>query len=287
MKNTDYIEAFADYMVEEEKSDGTVSGYKLDVKDFLSFIGKDIKKLKRTDVTAYKEHLRGRKLKTLSINRKLVSVKQFIDFINDRFELGLTVRVKQEKVQKQYSLKDEDLLHEDDYEALMGAVKAAGDIRSQAVFEAMYYSGMRVSEMLQLRIDHVQSNKRIIEDIKGKGGKYRDIYVSDKLRKSLKAYLEVRQQPFSSNTKLLFVGQRGPLSRQTVHNDMKKYAGLAGIELTKAHAHNLRHLFGLRLAAKGLPIQDIAKYMGHTSIEVTKIYLEKPQSYYSGLIDQL
>ncbi|WP_429822947.1 tyrosine-type recombinase/integrase, partial [Delftia tsuruhatensis] len=94
-------------------------------------------------------------------------------------------------------------------------------------------------------------------------------------------------QPFSSNTKLLFVGQRGPISRQTVHNDMKRYAAIAGIDLTKAHAHNLRHLFGLKLAAKGLPIQDIAKYMGHTSIEVTKIYLEKPQSYYADLIDQL
>lgn len=66
---------------------------------------------------------------------------------------------------------------------------------------------------------------------------------------------------------------------------MKKYAAMAGI--SKAHAHNLRHLFGLRLAAKGVPIQDIAKYMGHTSIEVTKIYLEKPQSYYAAQIDQL
>jgi integrase/recombinase XerD len=91
-------------------------------------------------------------------------------------------------------------------------------------------------------------------------------------------------QPFSSDTKLLFVGQRGPICRQTVHNEMKKYATMANIELSKAHAHNLRHLFGLSLAAKGLPIQDIAKYMGHASIEVTKIYLEKPQSYYSGLI---
>ncbi|MGG4156891.1 tyrosine-type recombinase/integrase [Peribacillus muralis] len=287
MKNADYLEAFTDYLIEEEKSEGTVSGYKLDVKDFLSFIGKCIKDLNKTDVTAYKEHLRGRKLKTLSINRKLVSVKQFIAFLNDRFELGVSARIKQEKVQKQYSLKDEDLLTEDDFKALIGAVETSGDIRTKGIFEAMYYSGMRVSEALQLRMDHVTSGKKIIEDIKGKGGKYRDIYISDKLRNSLKAYLEVRTQPFSSNTKLLFVGQRGPISRQTVHNDMKRYAAIAGIDLTKAHAHNLRHLFGLKLAAKGLPIQDIAKYMGHTSIEVTKIYLEKPQSYYADLIDQL
>ncbi|MFJ7977951.1 tyrosine-type recombinase/integrase [Peribacillus sp. NPDC096379] len=214
-------------------------------------------------------------------------MKQFITFLNDRFELGLNVRIKQEKTQKQYSLKEDELLTESDYEALIAATVANNDIRSKAIFEAMNYSGLRVSEMLQLRMDHVTSNKKIIEDIKGKGGKYRDIYISDKLRVSLKAYLEVRIQSYSSTTKLLFVGQRGPISRQTGHNNMKKYAAVAGIELSKAHAHNLLHLFGLRLAAKGVPIQDIAKYMGHTSIELTKIYLEKPQSYFADLIDQL
>lgn len=287
MKNTDYLEAFADYLTEEEKSPGTVSGYKSDVKSFLKFISKDIKKIKRTDITEYKENLRKQGLKTLTINRKLVSVKQFFDFLNDRFELAISARVKQEKVQKQYSLKDEELLTEADYELLMTAVKTAGDIRAKAMFETMYYSGMRVSEMLQLRMDHVQSKKKIIEDIKGKGSKYRTIFISDKLMDTLNEYLDVRKQPYSSTTKALFVGERGPVTRQTAHHLIKKYAAQAGIESTKAHVHNFRHLFGLRLASKGVAIQDIAKYMGHTSIEVTKIYLERPQSYYSGLIDQL
>ena len=168
MKNKDYLESFVDYLKEEEKSNGTVEGYTLDVKDFLAFIGKDIKKVKRTEVNAYKQHLRDRKLKTQSINRKLVSVKQFFDFLNDRFEMGINAKVRQEKVQKQYSLKDDELLTEEDYEKLIAAVEEAGDIRTKALFNAMYYSGMRVSEMLQLRLEHVGRN--IVEDIKGKGG---------------------------------------------------------------------------------------------------------------------
>jgi integrase/recombinase XerD len=151
----------------------------------------------------------------------------------------------------------------------------------------MFFSGMRISEALQLRVDHVEEGKKIIEDIKGKGSKYRPIFISSKLLESLNEYLEVRKQPYASTTKALFVGERGPLTRQTAHHLMKKYAKKAGIEVSKAHVHNLRHLFGLKLADQGASIQDIAKYMGHTSIEVTKIYLEKPQSYYSGLIDQL
>jgi integrase/recombinase XerD len=287
MKNADYMEAFSDYLLEEEKAKGTAAGYKLDIKDFLNFLQKDIKKVKRTDITNYKDHLKGRKLKTQSINRKLVSVKQFIDFLNERFEVSVTVRIKQEKIQKQYSLKDEELLSQGDYERLMMFVDQAGDIRAKALFESMYHSGMRISEALQLRLDHVEQGLKVIEDIKGKGGKYRDIYIKTDLIATLKEYAQVRKQPFSSTTTLLFVGERGPLSRQTAHNLMKKYAAAAGIEPTKAHVHNLRHLFGLRLAEKGVPIQDIAKYMGHTSIEVTKIYLEKPQSYYSSTIDNL
>lgn len=286
MKNADYVESFLDYLLEEEKSVGTINGYKSDLKGFVEYVNKDITKVKRKDMDAYKTHLRKNGSKTTTINRKLVSIKQFVSFLNERFDLGITTKIKQEKIQKQYSLKDEELLTYEDYEKLMAVVEKANDLRTKAMFEAMYYSGMRVSEMLQLRVDHVKKRMSVVEDIKGKGGKYREIFLNqNKLMPSLEAYLKVRKQPFSSTTDMLFVGERGPTSRQTVHNVMKKYALLAGIEVKKAHAHNLRHLFGLRLAEKGVPIQDIAKYMGHSSIETTRIYLEKTQSHYAEQIN--
>lgn len=287
MRNADYLEAFEDYLKEEEKSPGTVNGYVGDARDFLKFYRKDIRNLKTKDISAFKDHLKKNKIKVTTINRKLVGIKQFIDFLNEYFDLGITAKVKQEKVQQQYSLKDEELLTEEDYFKLIRETEKAGDIRAKALFATLYYSGMRISEALQLRVDHVKNELKIIEDIKGKGNKYRDIYISNKLLDILKEYLTVRKQPYSSNTKALFVGERGPLTRQTAHSMMKKYAKRAGIDERKAHVHNLRHLFGLRLAEKGVPIQDIAKFMGHTSIEVTKIYLEKPQSHYASLIDQL
>lgn len=288
MKNNDYLEAFRDYLAEEEKSPATIAGYVADATHFIEHVKKkNVKDVKRTDVNTYKDYLKKKGLKIQTINRKLVSVKQFIDFLNDRFELSISARVKQEKVQKQYSLKDEELLSQDEYRLLIKATDENNDIRAKAIFESMCLSGMRVSEMLQLRTDHVEKGSRIIEDIKGKGGKYRDIYISDKLLTTLREYLKVRKQPYSSTTKALFVGERGPITRQTAHTLIKQYAKKAGIEEKKAHVHNLRHLFGLKLADSGVPIQDIAKYMGHTSIEVTKIYLEKPQSYYASLIDKL
>ncbi|WP_338782460.1 tyrosine-type recombinase/integrase [Metabacillus sp. FJAT-52054] len=288
MQNAEYLESFVDYLKEEEKSNSTIQGYAADVKHFMATLNKSITEIEKADVNAYKlELIMVKKLSLLSINRKMVSLRQFIEFLNDRFQLSLHSKIKQEKIQKQYSLNDEELLSVEDYSQLMAAVEDAGDLRTKAMFEAMYFSGMRVSEMLQLRMDHVQVSAKVINDIRGKGGKYRDIFISTRLLQSLQQYLEVRKPPYSSTTNQLFVGQRGPVTRQTVHNLMKHYAGKAGIPESKAHAHNLRHLFGLRLAAKGVPIQDIAKYMGHTSIEVTKIYTEKPRSYYAETIDQL
>lgn len=287
MKNAEYLESFQDYLMEEEKSKGTIDGYLGDAKEFLGFVMKDVEAVQKTDTTAFKEHLKERKLKVTTINRKLVGVKQFLEFLNDRFECGLNTKIRQEKVQQQYSLKDDEVLTEEDYLKLIEAVEDAGDIRAKALFSTMYYTGMRISEALQYRVDHVKNKQKVIEDIKGKGNKYRPIFISDKLIDILEEYLAVRTQPYSSTTKRLFVGERGPLTRQTAHNLMKKYAKKVGIPEQKAHVHNLRHLFGLRLAEKNVPIQDIAKFMGHTSIEVTKIYLEKPQSHYANLIDQL
>jgi integrase/recombinase XerD len=285
MKNADYLRKFEEYLTDEEKSRSTINSYVGDSKEFLKFAKKEIGAIKSADVITFKEHLRKKGLKVLSINKKLVGVKQFIDFVNDRYSLGVTARVKQEKVQKQYSLKDEELLSPEDYNRLIAAVKESGDTRAEALFETMFYTGMRVSEALQLRIDHIEQEVRIIEDIKGKGSKYRDIFICDELIPILKKYLQERQQPYSSTTKALFVGERGPITRHTAHRLIKKYAEKANVEEKKAHVHNLRHRFCLDLAEEGYQIQDIAKFAGHESIEVTKKYLEKTQSEYMQMLN--
>lgn len=285
MKNQDYIESFIDYLKEEEKSTNTISSYLSDLKQFNSFLSKSIRDVKNDDLKQYKDYLKDKKMAITTINRKLVSIKQLIEFLNERFELGVAAKVRQEKIQQQYSLNDDELLLEDDFKKLIKAVDDAGDLRAKAIFETMYYSGMRISEALQLRTDHIK--QEVLKDIRGKGGKYRDIFISDKLRKTLIKYLQVRKQPFSKRTNALFVGQRGPINRQTVHNLMKEYAEKAGIELTKAHAHNLRHLFGIRAAERGFTIDEIAKMMGHSDTNTTRIYLEKPQSHYLSKINEL
>lgn len=281
MKNNEYLTSFVDYLKEEGKSEGTIKGYESDVKMFLVFYNKELRNLKHDDINGFRDFLRvERQYKTSSINRKLIGLKQFLSFLNERFELGISTKVRQERVQKKYTLKDDELLTIKDYEKITAVVNETGDLKTKAMFEAMYDTGMRVSEMLQLRIDHVKTRKPVIEDIKGKGNKYREIYPSEELYDTLEAYLKVRKQPYSSTTKLLFVGERGPSTRHAVHAQVKKYAEKAGVDAKKAHAHNFRHLFGKELARLGFTIDEIASLMGHSSIETTRIYLMKSQSHF-------
>lgn len=283
----EYIDRFIKYLEENDKSTGTIGVYKRSANRFIRFLaGEDLKDVTTNDIKRFKLHLRQEGLGVKSINLYLVGVKQFIDFVNEYFKISVVAKITQEKVQRQYSLKDDELMMDEDFQEILGVVTSEGDIRAQAIFETMYFSGMRVSEMLQLRVDHVGLS--VIDDIKGKGGKYRDIFISKKLQRTLQRYLKERKK--NRNAKgcaQLFIGQRGPINRQTVHNLLKHYADLAGVQRSKAHAHNLRHLFGIRCAEKGLRIEEIAKFMGHTSTDITKLYLEKPQSHYVSKIDEL
>lgn len=300
MKNADYLEEYKIYLMEEEKSPATIASYTIDIQGFFDYIKKDIKKIKKTDLISYKDHLKKRiiissdgeekGLETSTINRKLVGVKQFIKFVNEKYDLSIADRVKQEKVQRQYSLKDEKVLTQSDFEKLIKVIEDAGDLRTKALFEAMALTGMRISECLKLRVGHIQGKTGVIDiKMKGKGDKERDIYINEELLHSLNEYLKVRKIPYSStkNTKELFLGERGPLTRQAAHQLMKKYAKKAGIEPTKAHVHNLRHLYGLNLAADGWTIEEIADALGHEDINTTRIYVTKPQSHIKNRINKL
>lgn len=290
-----YLESFEDFLVEAERSEGTIGIYVRDAKEFMEFVKGDLQGIDKKTLIRFKDHLKKQtvsvkangemkeKLVDLkTVNRKLASLSKFIEFLNESFDFKITAKVKREKITEAYSFNDDELLTEVDYNKLIKAVVSNNDIRTKAMFETLYHTGMRVSEMLQLELQHI--NLRTIETIKGKGSKQRIIFMREDLHVVLNEYLE--QRPKTHSTKL-FTGQRGAVNRQTVHNLLKKYAKLAGVEEKKAHAHNLRHLFCIRAAQKGFTIDEIAKLAGHEDTNTTRIYLEKPKSYYYNKINEM
>lgn len=273
-----YLNQFADYLRAAERSENTISGYLSDLKQFEAFLGKDASELVQEDINNFKDLLKEKGLKMKTINRKLVSIKQYVDFLNIEYGQSIMVRIKQEKQQRQEYL--EDMLDRNDFKKMVNAANTAKDMRAKALFYTLYYTGARVSEMLQIKITDIEQEYIWV---KGKGDKHRQLFISSKVRTAWVEYLKVRKE----NSEFLFTGQRGEISRQTVHNTIKKYAGLSGVDNDKAHAHSFRHLFCKSMIEKGMSIDTVADLAGHSDINTTRVYTRKTKPELMAAINEL
>lgn len=260
------VHIFLHYMEIKERSTNTIAAYKTDINEFMEFIENDFNSINESNYKKFKKYLIDKKLSAKTINRKFVCINNFIRFLNLETDYNIKLKFELLKVQKQNYL--DEMLSKNDFDRIVRAAKKEDDLRAIAIFYTLLMTGMRVSEMLQLKIE---DTKEEYIQIGGKGNKYRDIFIADHLHEVWNDYLKVR----IDNSEYLFTGQKGPINRTTVHSIIKKYAGKARVKLTKAHAHNFRHLFCLMAAEKGLSIDEIADLAGHSDINTTRIYTRK------------
>lgn len=273
-----YVEQFADYLRDNDKSENTISGYLSDLKQLSAFLGKDAAEITNGEVQDFKEDLKLKGMKMKTINRKLVSAKQFIDFLNTQCDKAIIVSIKQEKQQRQDYL--EDMLDKRDFEKLVNASLVNNDMRAKAIFYTLYHTGARVSEMLQIKKEDIALEYIWV---KGKGNKHRQLFISSRVRTAWIDYLKYRKD----NSTFLFTGQRGAINRQTVHNDIKKYAELAIVDKHKAHAHSFRHMFCKSMIDKGMSIDTVADLAGHSDINTTRVYTRKTKPELMAAINEL
>lgn len=255
----------------KEKAELTVFAYLTDLKQFFIFYKGGLDALTTKDVEDWKLKLLGKRLKPKTVNRKLVSLKRFIDYLNNCPEYGkkILAEIKLFKIQRQEYL--EDVLENSDLNRIIKAAEASRDVVFVGVVFGMFYTGARVSEILQLKVNDID---REYVSIRGKGGKVRDLFIPNKLRDYLAPCVAGRSSPDGGAP--LFLNKKGkPLDRQTVHSWIKKYAGMSRVKLSVAHAHSLRHLFCYDLIDNGCSLDDVANLAGHSDINTTRIYTKK------------
>lgn len=266
---------------EKDKAVNTVSAYISDLKQFFDFANKDQSELVNTDIIDFKNYLLNKKYKIKSINRKLTSIKRYVDYINSNFKEKIFVEIKLIKIQKQEYL--DEVLEKSDFERLIRFAEMKNDKRAIALFYGLYLTGARVSEILQIKVEDVKKDEITI---KGKGEKYRDLFIPDRLIKYFDEYLKVRKQ-CDSDKLFINITNVKSMDRHSVHNLIKKYAGLSKVKLKKAHAHSFRHLYCYSLIAKGLSIDTIADLAGHNDINTTKIYTKQTKNKIKAMIKDL
>ena len=144
--------------------------------------------------------------------------------------------------------------------------------RDRTMLELMYCSGLRVSELLSLKVKQINLEKQII-DVIGKGSKQRKVPVGEYALDFVKQYIEEhRIHNPGKKSNYLFLNRYGkPLSRQYFFLQIKKYAKEAGIE-EDISPHTLRHCFATHMLENGAELRALQEMLGHTNLSTTQIY---------------
>jgi integrase/recombinase XerD len=262
------LESFLDYLsIERGLAQNTIISYRYDLIKYISFLKKKrISSFAQTNkvlVKNYFVYLRGKDLEINSISRNLVAVKMLYRFL---LMEGL-IKEDSKKLPHVLSLREINLLlDEANFKGKLG-------LRDRAVLELFYATGMRVSELIYLKIDDINMENRMLKCL-GKGSKERIIPFGDKANQSLNLYLDRLRPKLVKNPdeNILFLNSRGKrLSRQGVFYLVKLYAHKAGIE-KKVTPHTLRHTLATHLIENGADLRSVQEMLGHSDISTTQIY---------------
>jgi integrase/recombinase XerD len=274
----EYIEEFINYLsVERGLAKNTLLAYRRDLNKYVSFLSKksigESYQVKRDHVTAYMYRQKEDKLSVNSISRSLAAIKMFHRFlVRERLaKEDPTTLVETPKLWKRVP----EVLSSSEIEAMLKASQGRHwqQVRDNAILEMLYASGMRVSELVDLKIENVNTDVGYIRCI-GKGRKERIIPIGRRAQTAVKKYSGmVRNKLIKSNvTSAVFVSRLGRgLSRQSIWKIIKLYARKAKIKKI-IKPHTLRHSFATHLLEHGADLRSVQEMLGHADISTTQIY---------------
>ncbi|WP_156289286.1 site-specific tyrosine recombinase XerD [Oceanobacillus salinisoli] len=263
--------------IEKGLSDNTLKSYKRDLRDYKLYIEKVAQKsswesVGRNDIIGFLYMLKDSGKSSATISRHISSIRSFHQFL-----------VREQLVQQDASLHIEtprkerklpDVLSQKEIESLLAIHENSPlAIRNKAMLELMYATGLRVSEIITLKVSDLHLTMGFVQCF-GKGSKERIVPIGDVAIKAVEDYLQqARNQLVKQNANhVLFVNQHGrPLSRQGFWKILKKIALDAGIS-KKITPHTLRHSFATHLLENGADLRIVQEMLGHEDISTTQIY---------------
>lgn len=209
--------------------------------------------------------LRGYKPKT--IKNKIVVIRSFIKFLYSKN----LIDIRPEAIEIPRTVEVEaNFLDEEEQFAL---IKSARNLRDKALIMTILSSGLRASEILNLKSDDLYRRSLIVS--RGKGGKPRVTFIDPLTEKSIREYHHKREV----DSVFVFTNSFGkPLSRQYLSRMISETALRAGIK-KRVSAHTLRHSFATNMLRKGARIEDVQPLMGHSNISTTRLYMHFTNEY--------
>lgn len=270
-------------LLERSLSDNTLKSYSADVQKLLTYFSdKNInyKEAKLQDFQSFLVFLNDLGIASTSQARIISGVKSFYSYLLSEDIIGddPTQLLEMPKLSRYLptvlSVEEIDML-----KSVIDLSKADGQ-RNKAMIEVLYSCGLRVSELIDLKLSNIYAKEGFIQ-VFGKGSKQRLVPISETALNEISMYMLDRNawdiKPGQGD--FLFLNQRGShLSRQTVFNVIKKSAADAGIKAVIS-PHTLRHSFATHLLEGGADLRVIQELLGHESILTTEIYTHIDMTY--------
>ncbi len=279
------ITDFLEYLeVERGRSERTIRNYDFYLRRFADWAKNPApSKISREMIHRYRLYLNrlaeGREeitLKKSTQNYHLIALRSFLKYLS-KYDIP-SLAPEQIELAKQ-SKRTVDFLEAGELSRIlaMPLSVSAGMIalRDQAILELLFSAGLRVSELTGLKIEQVNLQRDEFT-VRGKGDKPRLCFLSDSVKKAIRAYLEKRRD----TSAYLFVSHdrakqgrknTGPLTPRSVQRLVERYATAAGIT-KKITPHTLRHTFATDLLLSGADIRSVQSMLGHESITTTQVY---------------
>ena len=276
----DYIEHLE---VEGGRSAKTAENYRLYLERFIEFsnditvdkISSEIVRKYRLWLNRYKNH-DEEELAIITQSYHLIALRGFLTYLSKRDIPSLSPeKIELPKVNR----KQVTFLHYDEVARMLDSIPLNSEkgLRDRAIIELLFSSGLRVSELVNLNRDHINTNRREFM-VRGKGQKDRPVFISKAAAERVEDYITARLDnlpplflSYSRNNSVDTSGDYRRLSTRSIQRIINKYARLAGI--TKhVSPHTMRHSFATDLLMNGADLRSVQSMLGHSNISTTQVY---------------
>ena len=272
--NVEHLELFLDTLyLEQGVSENTLAAYRSDLEKFCQFLkDKDLLAVRSDDIEAYLAYRVDLGLKSRSTARSISALKRFYQYFVREKAIADSPMVNIAQPKAGQSLPK--TLSEAEVEALLAApdIEDAMGLRDKAMLELLYATGLRVTELVGLRMEQINLRQAVVF-VKGKGNKERLVPLGEEAMYWLEQFLKVgRSQMIKHATDFVFPSKRGiGMTRQTFWHRIKHYAILASVE-SPLSPHTLRHAFATHLLNHGADLRVVQMMLGHSDLSTTQIY---------------
>ncbi len=265
-----YLEKYKEYLiVEKGLSLNTTKAYCSDIKEYFKVVKN------YENYHEYLDYLYKENLKTSSLNRKIISLRNYFSFLHKNKYINKNPFFMVDNPKKEMRLPS--FLSENEIEKILNMPKDEEKLE-KAILELLYSGGFRVSEITNMRLNDVNFQEKMIKCF-GKGNKQRFVPMGEYATNYLFEYLKVRKNPKNKeDANYLFLNKQGKrVNRQFIYKMVKKYALKAGIN-KNVTPHTIRHSFATHLLNNGANLREVQLLLGHEDIKTTQIYTHLSKS---------